>query len=873
MERFLSRTVTVVLGILLALTTLICVSACQKEKTPPTTTATATTTEGSKDTTNDTTVGSVTTAAVTTEDITMDNTPPSLDLVNFDTELQDVNVYNNPLVPSADMGDPFCMRYDGKYYLYCSVGTNSPVYVRTSTDLVKWSGAKACVEISEIPYIVNEHGTEGYGAAYAPEVTYFNGKFYMVTSFGGMGHYTYVADSPEGPFKRATDNWGRKIDGDIFIDNDGVWRFYSANGQGILCFDMYSPTEVVGNGVTIGAIIDNGAGTWTEGSMIVYHDGIYYLTYTGNHVCHTAYRINYGTSTNGPTSFKASKDNPLLVSTTGAVSGIGHSSSVKGPDLDSYYIVYHTRDRQRYLNIDRLVFNGLEMTALGPTVSSAAVPNMPDIYAFFDEDGDKAKFDGAFSIADGSMTVAAGNTILAKDALARDTYTIEVSTNNIAKDAKAGVVFGYKDDKNYGKALFDTKTEELLVVFVVDGKETEYRTKLVRSFNMAYDFNAVHAIQVEKKGDTFTFYVDDRELCKHTSALDGTKVGVVTEGGKASFGYVGAIAVTGGDSAKEYYKPVASQTGYLLATHCREYGYETDTIASSKETYIAAKENQSFNYAVYAEKSANYDISVYYKSKEGAVLSIFVDGEYVKDIVLDQKNNFGTAVSRIYPLTVGEHVITVFVKKGDADILYYKCLMNEEVVEVVDDFSRRVHRDLTYTDGVDWGILSALIGKGVGKRLYGDFRMGDYTVSADFTIEAANSAMGLLVRTQNPGEATFTKGDKNNTVDTTREGAEKGANWMQGYYIELTNTSIALYKCNFTKVKKASETFRFEMNKAYNVKVICEGANFKVFVDGELIINYTDPEPYTHGMAGLRAAKGRVVADNFVLTANAPEAE
>ena len=66
------------------------------------------------------------------------------------------------------------MRYDGKYYLYYSVGSNAPIYVHESSDLVNWTSKMICTPTDQIPAGVNEHGgvaTVCLGA-YAPEVMY-----------------------------------------------------------------------------------------------------------------------------------------------------------------------------------------------------------------------------------------------------------------------------------------------------------------------------------------------------------------------------------------------------------------------------------------------------------------------------------------------------------------------------------------------------------------------------------------------------------------------------------------------------------------------------------------------------------------------------
>ena len=38
----------------------------------------------------------------------------------------------------------------------------------------------------------------------------------------------------------------------------------------------------------------------------------------------------------------------------------------------------------------------------------------------------------------------------------------------------------------------------------------------------------------------------------------------------------------------------------------------------------------------------------------------------------------------------------------------------------------------------------------------------------------------------------------------------------------------------------------------YTLKVVCEGARLRVYVDGTLYLDYTDPEPYMQGMVGIR---------------------
>mgnify|MGYP001062716144 CR=1 FL=1 len=99
------------------------------------------------------------------------------------------------------IGDPFVMRYNGKYYLYPS--TSDPcdgIKVFESDDLVNWTYKGFAVAESE----PTAHG------AYAPETVYYNGWFYMCQSRAGQGHYIYRSDNPVSGFTLVS-KWKRAM--------------------------------------------------------------------------------------------------------------------------------------------------------------------------------------------------------------------------------------------------------------------------------------------------------------------------------------------------------------------------------------------------------------------------------------------------------------------------------------------------------------------------------------------------------------------------------------------------------------------------------------------------------------------------------------
>ena len=266
-------------------------------------------------------------------------------------------MYRNPIkikdAPYNKFGDPFILRFNGKYYLYPSGdNTTDEIYCYTSDDLVhfKYAGIVAKEKILH--------------NAYAPEVIYKDGYFYLITSPSGNGHYLYKSESPLGPFSRISENIKNMIDGSFFLDKDNNLYLLRANHYGI------SLLNIDENGNTSGRVnLEANMNGWTEGPGLFYFNGYYFLTYTGNDVCSTGYRVNYSYSKYFNKGFIEGINNSLLISTSGKYKRVGHSSNVLGPNLDNYYIVYHSLDiikgvhKPRKLMIDRLNFNGSLMCA------------------------------------------------------------------------------------------------------------------------------------------------------------------------------------------------------------------------------------------------------------------------------------------------------------------------------------------------------------------------------------------------------------------------------------------------------------------------------------------------------------------------------
>ncbi|MDD3322873.1 MAG: family 43 glycosylhydrolase, partial [Paludibacter sp.] len=479
--------------------------------------------------------------------------------------------WTNPMTLSGEwvaygIGDPYIMKYRGTYYLYCSTKNNNVgVKCWSSKDLTTWSGPYTC---STDPITKT---------AYAPEVVYWNGIFYMYTSPAGNGHYVLTSTSPTGPFSVVTGNLGKSIDGSVFINDDGNWYFYHANGSGIMGCAMSSPTTI-GDDVNLNAWM---GGSWTEGPCVIKRNGIYYLVYTGNHVISKGYRTDYAKNTIGPISTYAPQtaQNPILVKSEGAVVGLGHGSAFIGPDLDSYYFCYHNLASNvgpfRHLNIDRMAWNGDKLLMLGPSVLWQQAPQLPDQYDYFNRtdlganwttpNGGNWYILNQDSLMQTQIAAGADTTFKAiYNTATSSNYTAEFNLMEIQRDANTaavGAVFGYTDENNYGVALLHSYTNKLEVNFKTNGIWTAAKTY---SLPTDYKYSCWHNIRIEKAGTAYKIFVDNMLKCTTTSTLDAGKIGYITSNSRGSFGFIAFSNKVNGSGIFDTYKPIP---GKIQAVH------------------------------------------------------------------------------------------------------------------------------------------------------------------------------------------------------------------------------------------------------------------------------------------------------------------
>ncbi|MDR1722535.1 MAG: glycoside hydrolase family 43 protein [Tannerella sp.] len=262
----------------------------------------------------------------------------------------------------VSFGDPFILLYDGMYYAYGTSSDNG-ILVYTSEDLETW-------KIPENNLALNKDDVWADQWYWAPEVYHINGKFYMY--YSADEHICVaVADNPLGPFRQDV----RKpmiadekcIDNSLFIDDDGKAYLYFDrfnDGLNIWVAELEDNlTEIKPE--TMQACIhvsQEWEEVWprvNEGSFVIKHNGVYYMTYSANSYESPFYGIGVATATSPFGPWKKYENNPIYQN-VGELVGIGHSAMFTDKD-GILHIVFHSHNSKvsihpRLMHISTVTF-------------------------------------------------------------------------------------------------------------------------------------------------------------------------------------------------------------------------------------------------------------------------------------------------------------------------------------------------------------------------------------------------------------------------------------------------------------------------------------------------------------------------------------
>lgn len=250
---------------------------------------------------------------------------------------------------SVPLGDPFILLHNGTYYAY---GTHSSegIEVYTSDDLLTWKSKGLAL---------NKKDSWADRWFWAPEIYYINDKFYMY--YSADEHICVaVSDSPEGPFVQSIKEpmiaEEKCIDNSLFIDDNGTpyltfVRFNDGNNIWIAELEKDLVTikkETMQPCVHVSQEWEKVWPRVNEGSFIVKHNGLYYMTYSANSYESPFYGVGYATATSPMGPWAKFERNPILQKPDTLV-GAGHSAMFRDK-AGQLKIVFHAHHDKRNIH-------------------------------------------------------------------------------------------------------------------------------------------------------------------------------------------------------------------------------------------------------------------------------------------------------------------------------------------------------------------------------------------------------------------------------------------------------------------------------------------------------------------------------------------
>ncbi|WP_426348225.1 glycoside hydrolase family 43 protein [Alloiococcus sp. CFN-8] len=725
-----------------------------------------------------------------------------------------IKKYKNPIARKGDYADPFVLRYNGRYYLYA---TNPDIRCFSSNNLIDW--------VLEGPTIT-EDTFQGL-VPFAPEVVYSNGKFYLYTSPSGYGHYILESDAPTGPFRKVSDNIGHSIDGSVFIDDDGKWYFYWAGDEGIWGCEMKSPTEF-GEPVLTGAYMEG----WTEGPFICKQNGIYYMTYTGNHYLSDGYRINAAWSKHPLRDYVDEKNNPIIIHTNGDGIGLGHSSTVLGPDLVSHYIVYHNMngDRTRDLNIDRQLWYGKVTQIIGPTRIEQIAPAMPT-YSYPAEDNETLtwKFVTGSWNHENDLYVSVNNSFLVlSEQIFSDDFTVEfnIKLKQNCQNGSFGIVVGKLEDSIY-KIQFNKNNHTLQLW---NNKKDQEMLLAYSRLPENYDFHSLHCVRIEYSKSGLIIFVDNRKQLIHEEIyFEKVRIGYFSEAGSVACGYT---AITEAVSGTE-------EMQNQIVKDCLHYPVFGEGI--HQKTFhgdVLLREGDNSKYQLWVDKDAEYKIYIISDASEkSGRASIILDGLRM-DNSIEKKD---ICINVLY-LHEGIHSLEIIGEYGELAVknIYFTEISEEQQNE---------------------NLALPITVEHYGKKLIGDPLSGDFKIIANLKAYVNDECgkAGLLIKVTEPSEG----GEGEDSV--------LGVHFFFGYSIAFTGKEIEVARHQYDENILATCPYELDMESSCKVSIEMKDTWIRVFINHEENprIEVKDLRPLLHGRMGIWAKNGSVTLDklNVILSA------
>lgn len=525
--------------------------------------------------------------------------------------------------------DPFIYKFNGYYYLICT--KEKGLVLQKSLDLIHWEYVHGDGIVAEDEYLKY---------AFAPELSYDNGYFYIVSSPSGNGHRFYRSTSLEGPYEAWHGNVQELIDGSFFKDSDEKRYFLRASESGIT-IKRFKETEEKTDFDLFDEYYnfsESSIGNWTEGPYLLKRYGIYYLTYTGTHFLSNAYRVDYSSGK------KLCRDglkfqDTLLISTTEQFYGLGHSMTFLGPDLDSYYLAYHNMmpNGNRYLNITRLMFDSYgQMLCNGISIERNIQWERP----YFEERIQSPNY-------------------LSLERMANQKFSSEY--NFLGKDVQLIISYENEEDYQYLQMFEDH-------IDVIKKESDKENVIFSQKLNKTYRLDVFHSIRLQYAKGRLTIYLDDMEIAlKKKVKIEEGKIGFYNN--QLGDAYLAYSIHAYGSSDQETMK---KENFFLANTLKKKKGYETTLLVDNSldyDVFLSSEKEQTLQlqidqqkFSIDLHKGKNYISTVFLKKGKHRIS--FFNIQPTKEIFTIKEHD--------YPVAVLKH--DRFLKQAD---IYYRYLPME----------------------------------------------------------------------------------------------------------------------------------------------------------------------------------------------------
>jgi len=300
-----------------------------------------------------------------------------------------VNQFVNPL--DVSIADPYVLRDGELYYLYGTANHGLGIPVYTSEDLVHWKYRQLCWTKTETSWAKSN--------LRAPEVIRVDNTYYLYYTARGSESYQNVcvasSTSPLGPFVDVktpliVTSTLEYISGSPFRDpvSGRLFLYVVRESYPKLMYGVElatTPTATSGSLVQLFGTTQSWESSNLDGPAVRYHNGYYYLAYSGRNNGTPDYAVGYATSDSPLGSFTKAYENPILKKTS-VVLGPGHPTFADAPGGGELFMLYHTNlvvtgGEERQLAMDRVQFTPavrgpdlMSMKAGGPTLDLQAFP-------------------------------------------------------------------------------------------------------------------------------------------------------------------------------------------------------------------------------------------------------------------------------------------------------------------------------------------------------------------------------------------------------------------------------------------------------------------------------------------------------------------